>query len=217
MRSTSHTSSTGLSLPLLSDVVDREPYVGSTPSNTSSGVIRKRANIIFLTLLGASIVAVVWTDSLPAPQRLLQAMKWLWIGVGGLVAMIIFVSVCSRAALLCGNRKIVTASYLEQKEADLEAQRAFIERQERAREYARDLLQLRGINLEELIPLEEAKENYTRAAQRYASGDAAALNEVERWDRILEAHPDSKAERAQEAAMWIASQVRKFSQQMFAQ
>ena len=82
-----------------------------------------------------------------------------------------------------------------------------IERRDRRLRFIHNQLEGTGVNVEDFTPLEEAKEKYRAALSRLEHGDDAnAEAECERWDCVLRAHPEYRAEIEQEARTWEESQ-----------
>ena len=65
------------------------------------------------------------------------------------------------------------------------------------------------MNIEDFTPLDEAKAQYQAALARLMErgDDADAAAECERWDRVLLAHPEYRAEREQAERAWEESQA----------
>ena len=63
-----------------------------------------------------------------------------------------------------------------------------------------------GIAVESLLPLADVKAKFRELSQQYDEGDSSLEGEVEKWSKLLGAHPEYKQELEQEAIEWAASQ-----------
>ena len=63
-----------------------------------------------------------------------------------------------------------------------------------------------GIAVESLLPLADVKAKFQELSQQYDAGDSSLEGEVEKWSKLLDAHPEYKQELEQEAIEWAASQ-----------
>ena len=112
-----------------------------------------------------------------------------------------------RAYIKSKSMEIVRCSDLQRQREEAKERNDEIERRDCRLRFVFNQLEGTGVNVEDFTPLEEAKEKYRAALSRLDHGDDAnAEAECERWDRVLRAHPEYRAEIEQEARAWEESQ-----------
>ena len=171
-------------------------------------IVQRNWQTAVVGLLGVALSALVLSGSTPAAEKLYGGMFIVLYVVGGIascVALAACLFLSYQYALRCGDRKVIRNSVLESYAKTIEDERSARERLEAKTEYTASMLLAQGIKVDAFLPLDDVKQRYAGALEAYqASGgrDAGALGEVERWDRVLGAHPDLRAEQRAEAAAW---------------
>lgn len=198
-------------------------------TKTCGGIlVRNRQTAVLLTF-GLALSVLTWTNNIPAVARLISIMVVVLYVLGGMAA---FLAVAAAVYvfyyyyfLRCRKRKVVHESILEMLEMkaelsdkqtvelvgtaeELRTQRHLAERLQVQKEYTDRMLEAQGIKIDAFLPLDDVKQNYAAAFEQYrASNSDLFLAEVERWDRVLGAHPDLIAERKKEEEAWRQLQL----------
>lgn len=205
------------------------PLPDQAKSNQSfaSSMVKKRQTIAFI-IVGLALSALTWTNRIPAVVKIISIMVVVLYILGGLAGFIA-VAACIYAVYLyllnCRKKKIISNSVLQMLEGkaemldkksveldgtteELRAQRHLAERLQVRTEYTNRMLEAQGIKIDAFLPLEDVKQHYAAAMALYQETSSdASLAEVERWDRVLAAHPDLAAEKRKEEEAWRQSQL----------
>ena len=130
--------------------------------------------------------------------------------MGSVVGMVILGFCASRVRrvyIKSKSMEVVRRSDLQRQGEEAKERDDEIERRDRRLRFIHNQLEGTGVNVEDFTPLEAAKEKYRAALSRLEHGDDAnAEAECERWDRVLRAHPEYRAEIEQGARAWEESQ-----------
>lgn len=184
------------------------------------GLPRRRGHgawLIVALLGGAGLSVVVATHSMPKPKVLEATTRVLLYAMGAVVA-IASVGFCSlrvrRACAESKSTRVVRLSDLarrdeeaEQRDQEIKQRDDSITRRDDRLDFIHNQLERTGVRVDDFAPLEEAKARYRSALARLERGDdPRAEADCERWDRVLQAHPQYRAELEQEARAWDESQ-----------